>query len=260
MNLSAKQVLVISEGPTEAKLLQRLLGKFDLPRVEVVSLKANLKKLYLEYESYECEYSDLDITAVLRSSNQVGQGDKEKLKGKSANDFSDIFLAFDLDPHTADFDPQCVHKLMSHFCDSSDAGKLYINYPMVESFYHVPLAILDGFDNTDVEKSLIRYEVRELPGYKKRVNLEGFKYRKDHGVSLYQSVIRRHAKIVGFLTQQSIESTFQLKAQVALLKKQLSSIQASKSGYVVNTFCLLVPELYPSKCPLTEEESTLPSE
>ena len=144
---------------------------------------------------------------------------KEKLKGKSANDFSDIFLAFDLDPHTADFDPQCVHKLMSHFCDSSDAGKLYINYPMVESFYHVPLAILDGFDNTDVEKSLIRYEVRELPGYKKRVNLEGFKYRKDHGVSLYQSVIRRHAKIVGFLTQQSIESTFQLKAQVALLKK-----------------------------------------
>lgn len=68
------------------------------------------------------------------------------------------------------------------------------------------------------------------------------------------------AKIVGFLTQQSIESTFQLKAQVVLLKKQLSSIQASKSGYVVNTFCLLVPELYPSKCPLTEEESTLPSE
>ena len=100
MNLSAKQVLVISEGPTEAKLLQRLFGKFDLPRVEVVSLNANLKKLYLEYESYECEYSDLDITAVLRSSNQVGRGDKEKLKGKSANDFSDIFLAFDLDPHT----------------------------------------------------------------------------------------------------------------------------------------------------------------
>jgi len=97
MNLSAKQVLVISEGPTEAKLLQRLFGKFDLPRVEVVSLNANLKKLYLEYESYECEYSDLDITAVLRSSNQVGRGDKEKLKGKSANDFSDIFLAFDLD-------------------------------------------------------------------------------------------------------------------------------------------------------------------
>lgn len=253
MNSNAKQVLVISEGPTEAKLLQRLFGKFDLPRVEVVSLNANLKKLYLEYESYNCEYSDLDITAVLRSSNQVGQGDKEKLKGKSANDFSDIFLAFDFDPHTADFDPVCVRRLMSHFCDSSDAGKLYINYPMVESFYHVPLKILDDFDNTDVEKSLIRYDVRELPGYKKRVNLEGFKYSKDHDVGLYQSVIRRHAQVASFLTQQSVESTFQLKVQVELLKKQLSSIQASKSGYVVNTFCLLIPELYPSRCPLIEE-------
>lgn len=68
MNSSAKQVLVISEGPTEAKLLQRLFGKFGLPRVEVVSLNANLKKLYLEYESYACDYSELDITAVLRSS------------------------------------------------------------------------------------------------------------------------------------------------------------------------------------------------
>lgn len=253
MNLSAKQVLVISEGPTEAKLLQRLFGKFDLPRVEVVSLNANLKKLYLEYESYGCEYTDLDITAVLRSSRQVGQGDKEKLKGKSANDFSDIFLAFDFDPHTGDFDAVCVQKLMSHFTDSSDVGKLYINYPMVESFYHVPVESLDDCDNTDVEKCLIRYEVRELTNYKKRVNLEGFKYRKEDEVGKYKSVIRRHARIVSFLTEESVESTFQLKAQLALLKKQLSSIKVSKSGYVVNTFCLLVPELYPSKCPLIEK-------
>ena len=253
MNLSAKQVLVISEGPTEANLLQRLFGKFDLPRVEVVSLNANLKKLYLEYESYGCEYTDLDITAVLRSSQQVGQGDKEKLKGKSANDFSDIFLAFDFDPHTGDFDAACVQKLMSHFRDSSDAGKLYINYPMVESFFHVPLDILENCDKTDVENSLIRYEVRELPSYKKRVNLEGFKYRKDYGVEQFQSVIRRHAQVVSFLTEEPIESTFQLSAQLALLKIQLSAIKASKSGYVVNTFCLLVPELYPAKCPLIEK-------
>lgn len=233
--------------------MQRLFGKFDLPRVEVVSLNANLKKLYLEYEGYGCEYSDLDITAVLRSSEQVGQGDKEKLKGKSANDFSDIFLAFDLDPHTGDFDPVCVQKLMSHFRDSSDAGKLYINYPMVESFFHVPKEILESCDNPDVEKSLIRYEVRELTGYKKRVNHEGFKYRKDYGVKQFQSVIRRHAQVVSLLTKQPIESTFQLKVQLALLKKQLSLIQVSKSGYVVNTFCLLVPELYPSKCPLIEK-------
>lgn len=142
---------------------------------------------------------------------------------------------------------------MSHFCDSSDAGKLYINYPMVESFYHVSLEILEHCGNTDVEKSLIRYEVRELTNYKKRVNLEGFKYRKEDEVGKYKSVIRRHAQVIGFLTEQPIDSSFQLKTQLALLKKQLSAIESYKSGYVVNTFCLLVPELYPSKCPLIEK-------
>ncbi|WP_303325782.1 hypothetical protein [Turicimonas muris] len=249
MNSSAKKVLVISEGKSEAQLLKRLFEKFELPGSEVVRLNANLCKLYKEYESYGCDYSDLDVTAVLRSSKQVSHADKEKLRGKSADDFSDIFLVFDLDPHTGDFNPDSVQKLMSHFRDSSDFGKLYINYPMVESFYHVPPEVLE---KGNIYGQPIHFVVRDLTGYKERVSQEGFRYSTGHTQENYRCVICRHAQIVKQLTEVPFECTFKLKAQLDLLKVQLSEIQKNKAGTVVNTFCLLLPDLYPSKCPLTE--------
>ena len=249
MNLSARQVLVVSEGHTEVRLLKRLFEEFNLLLPDIVSLNANLYKLYLEYEIYECDYSDLDITAVLRSCSQVGTKDKEKLRGKSATDFTDIFLVFDLDPHTPDFNEEALRKLLSHFNDSSDVGKLYINYPMVESFYHVPHAVLDGNIRTFPP---IRFTLSELTAYKKRVNLEGIKQSRRYTQDEYKNVIQRHAGIVSLITEASVRSTHELKVQVGLFEIQQADIKSSREAIVVNTFCLLIPEIYPSKCHLEE--------
>lgn len=249
MNLSARQVLVVSEGHTEVRLLKRLFEEFNLLLPDIVSLNANLYKLYLEYESYECDYSDLDITAVLRSCSQVGTKDKEKLRGKSATDFTDIFLVFDLDPHTPDFNEEALRKLLSHFNDSSDVGKLYINYPMVESFYHVPHTVLDGNIRTFPP---IRFTLSELTAYKKRVNLEGIKQSRRYTQDEYKNVIQRHAGIVSLITEASVRSTHELKVQVGLFEIQQADIKSSREAIVVNTFCLLIPEIYPSKCHLEE--------
>lgn len=46
-------------------------------------------------------------------------------------------MIFDLDPQDSRFNDRIVMELQEYFADSSDMGKLYINYPMVEAFYHM---------------------------------------------------------------------------------------------------------------------------
>lgn len=51
--------------------------------------------------------------------------------------YTDILLVFDFDPQDPYFDPEHIHLMQRCFCESSDMGKLYLNYPMVEAFYHM---------------------------------------------------------------------------------------------------------------------------
>ena len=51
--------------------------------------------------------------------------------------FTDIFLVFDIDPHDSLFDGEKLVQLAEVFCESTDVGKLYINYPMMESLKHI---------------------------------------------------------------------------------------------------------------------------
>lgn len=242
-----KSILFVTEGPDDKSLVKRLHKKFGLPEYEIICLKANLKRLYTEYESYGCDYSDLDVTAVLRSCKQTGKQDREKLEGKSAKDFTDIYLVFDFDPHTGDFDADAVKKMMDHFCDSSDAGKLYIDYPMLESFFHMPSEVLECDASENIE---IQYRLSELTGYKQRVNKEGFRYSDSHTKEQYERVIRRHAAVVAKLTGVPIKDCFKVDTLQKLFGIQLKNATELRCGTVVNTFCLMFPEVYPRLCRL----------
>lgn len=46
-------------------------------------------------------------------------------------------LVFDLDPQDSRFSVEKITQMVSYFIESSDMGKLYLNYPMVEAFYHM---------------------------------------------------------------------------------------------------------------------------
>lgn len=37
---------------------------------------------------------------------------------------------------TCGFTPEKIKRMSDYFVESSDMGKLYLNYPMVEAFYH----------------------------------------------------------------------------------------------------------------------------
>ena len=81
--------------------------------------------------------------------------------------YSDILLIFDLDPQDPSFTPQKIQRMMDYFVESSDMGKLYLNYPMVEAFYHMQ-------DISDAHYNAYFAQKSELVEgiYKKRVNQE----------------------------------------------------------------------------------------
>lgn len=53
------------------------------------------------------------------------------------SDFINIILIFDYERHDPNFSEKKILKLQEYFQDAADLGKLYLNYPMVESYQHL---------------------------------------------------------------------------------------------------------------------------
>lgn len=52
-------------------------------------------------------------------------------------DFTNIILVFDYERHDANFSEKKILEMQSFFRDAADMGKLYLNYPMIESYQHL---------------------------------------------------------------------------------------------------------------------------
>lgn len=53
------------------------------------------------------------------------------------NDFTNIILVFDYERHDPAFSEVKILEMQNYFGDSTDMGKLYLNYPMIESYLHL---------------------------------------------------------------------------------------------------------------------------
>ncbi len=100
----------------------------------IFSFCNNIHNLYKElHDVFEGEG---DIVSVLRES-AIKRGDHSLDEITTSSDVSEIYLFFDYDfqEKTVDLDVlnQHVKEMLDFFTDETDNGKLYINYPMVES-------------------------------------------------------------------------------------------------------------------------------
>lgn len=84
--------------------------------------------------------------------------DNERIeKSKSVSykdDFTDIYLIFDYERQDPNFSAADIEKMQESFSDSTDMGKLYINYPMVEAYLDFNNIPDEGFLNRKIEASL----------------------------------------------------------------------------------------------------------
>lgn len=166
--MTKRYIAIIYEGvKTEKQLIDNLNKNFFSSNKELVSIMLpagqNLYMLWLQLVKDEFT---TDIIEVLRERSEEVS---EILKDYNRNDFMEIYLFFDYHGHNDNLpieyrNTDVIAQMLEVFSEETDLGKLYINYPMVESLR----------DNYPVEEEQCfrrcQIELTDVKDYKKTVH------------------------------------------------------------------------------------------
>lgn len=229
-----RKILVLVEGAkTDVALMERLFSIYQIDfKYEIVSYCTNIYTLYKEmFEDNDPD--DMDLLQLLKS--REPDLVKKTLFDES---YSDILLIFDLDPHDFGFTPEKIRHMAKYFVESSDVGKLYINYPMVEAFYHMT-------SNPDLNFNTYNATLNELSAgtYKARVNRENrnHDYRKFAATKEECNIVIRQNISKAWLVVGDPEDDMP-PSQAEILNTQLNSIQNENRVAVLSTCAFFIPE------------------
>ncbi len=240
-----RKILVIVEGARKELKLVNKLKKLFLPQeIAITSYGTSLYQLYDYLEEYcDFNFEELDVLLALKAHEPI-----EDKKAIFDEKYTDVLLIFDFDPQDDKFDIAKISKLMNYFNDSTENGKLYINYPMLESFYHLKnikeVSLDDNFKDS-------KFSLSELCEHK-------YKRRAvDEGTDLDIGRMSKE-QVENIMYQQSCKTNYILDGNykileeysqeklVTLLEKQNILLDQEKEAYILNTCSFFVLEFYPS--------------
>lgn len=131
-------ILFVFEGERREPIIFKTINSLYFQRKEqsiVCSFGNNIYKLYSEMKALD---GDGDIVALM--SEILKNKPSNPLTGyNKASDFSEVYMFFDYDLHdnatrmTYDEKNNILREMLAFFDDETGNGKLYVNYPMVES-------------------------------------------------------------------------------------------------------------------------------
>lgn len=201
MNKNSKLLLIVEGAKTEKQLLNQLFKVYGIEVLDkqIYSYTTNIYDLYHRiFEDSIDELEDLDFLLALKE-----KGINAEQRDMLSQDFSDVLLIFDYEPHDNQFGTKEISVLMNYFTESTDRGKLYINYPSIESFKHFKNIPDEGFLNRSIHID----DIVES-GYKQIVGAESFctdlrKYNKD----LFDYIISEHIKKAELIETGEVSET-----------------------------------------------------
>lgn len=239
----SSQILVLVEGTkTDLRLMKHLLHIYGIDQThEVVPYNTNIYVLYQEMFA-DGDPSSIDILQLLK------ERERDPVKKEIFDAYySDILLVFDLDPQDPQFSEKKILEMMQFFIESSDMGKLYLNYPMVEAFYH-----MKSIPDKDYNEYVVSLRELSEGTYKQRVNQEN----RNHDYSKFavtreecNTVIRQNihkAWRISEIERLMDSSEKVLPESVEILRKQLLKIEVEKSVSVLCTCAFYIVD-YNSK-------------
>lgn len=128
------RVLLIVEGKHEKeKLLTCMLTSFPEINIEIDNIWIYETNIYMLISKIIQEYGedwfeqDIDLPYLIGKAKQLPVRETKK-------NYTNIFLIFDYERHDPNFSEQNILRMQEYFSSAEDVGKLYINYPMVESY------------------------------------------------------------------------------------------------------------------------------
>lgn len=240
MNKNKSRILLLVEGAkTDYRLMERLLCIYGIDvDHEIVPYNTNIYVLYNEmFRDQDPEA--LDLIQVLRAREK----DEEKKKVFDQV-YSDILLIFDLDPQDPSFSISKIVQMASYFTESTDMGKLYLNYPMVESFYH-----MKSIPDPDYDTYFATLDELKKGGYKTRVNVENRNHNQrkfaanktECNLVTMQNIAKSHL-LVG---DGHTEYVLPLPETLDILYAQLALLSHQQQVSVLCTCVFFIPEYNP---------------
>lgn len=148
--------LLIVEGKHEKAALFWLIFKcFPEMNIDIDDVWIYGTNIYQLYEDIVKEYGDdwandemdVDLPFVISKKEHP-----EKVCYR--DDFTNIILVFDYERHDPAFSEEKILEMQHCFEDSTDMGKLYLNYPMIESYLHLKSIPDEEYMNRKIPVSL----------------------------------------------------------------------------------------------------------
>jgi len=233
----AKILMLVEGAKTDVKLMTHLLEVYGIDNNHtIVSYNTNIYTLYNEMFA-DGDPESKDLLQVLKEH----ENDTAK-KSIFDESYSDILLIFDLDPQDGQYSAKKIIEMAEYFVESSDMGKLYINYPMVEAFYH-----MKSIPDPDYCSYTVTIQELTARSYKERVNREN----RNHNYRKF-AVDRSECSTV---IQQNIEKSQMIVSaendeiypdMIEVLKKQTSMLSEEERLYVLCTCAFYIVDYNPN--------------
>lgn len=231
--------LFITEGLRPEKQFFEGLWKTFGREVEIFPYKANIHSL-IKYLFVEDRIDENIDPVQYLISIEKDPYIREKLNKK----FTDVFLVFDMDMHHSGSDINKLEAMLKFFCDPADEGKLYINYPMMESYRHFTSFNDDEFKGRTGKCS---------PEYKETVGNECCNELKDvkkYNEEIFRMMIGSHLKKANYILNGAYmlpsKDEFLRWDGADILKIQYKKFQSDGSVYVLNTSIFNAVDYRPS--------------
>ena len=244
-------ILVVVEGKkAEPTLLKQISKSFGLD-FEFYCLESNIYALYKELKKLDFNCNIKDILAE-RHPNQ---------RAILSNKFAYTYLVFDCDAHHSEKgDPRTIEQIIqdnfqkltemaNYFVDETDPtiGRLYINFPMVESFRDCD----SFFDNSYAENCV---DIRALNGYKtivskrKLTRIHLNTYTKDNWTSLIlQNAFKLNKIMVGQWRKPSYNDYLDLSILQTIVDKENELASMSNKLAVLNMSLFIILDYFGNK-------------
>ena len=225
-----KILLIVEGAQREVELVEKLLQEYKVKvEREIYVYGTNIYELYEKvFLGNEDEMDSIDLL--------------QKLKEKDSNNpildekFSDIILIFDYDPQDNRYSEERIKLMLDYFSESTENGKLYINYPMLESYKH-----FKSFPDEEYIKRKVDFELVKKGKYKEIVGKEAKitkinKFTKD----VFNEIIISNIKKANYITSnledlKSIKEIYNSINESDVLDIQNNLLLNEKQIYVLNT-------------------------
>ncbi|RLA79870.1 MAG: hypothetical protein DRG78_12075 [Epsilonproteobacteria bacterium] len=231
-------ILFIFEGLKTEPIIFENIKKYFLHKKEtavsqdiIFCYGTVIYKLYKEFFIDGVLDDDLDLVTILKPKNE----DEEIIK---LNQVSEIYLFFDYDSHASNASDTKLQSMLKLFNDeTSDYGKLFVSYPMVESLLHVKKDV--NFHKT------IEISKKE---YKKiaRANCEEeFSHFNDYTEKIWNYLIYQHSKKANFIVHDKFEFPTKIIEQIKIFENQKSKyIDKENKVAVLSAFPIFLLDYY----------------